>query len=212
MRQVLGTPIHARCAFRFNAPRAGARGHPETDARRGRAARDAGVVYARCAGADEFYQRADEYPEGHCPHSVELSPLSPTKLPKGRRVPLKGSAPTLSAITCPLHFPAVMGRSARVCVLDPAELYARTACMHAYFVWVLYEYVLDLADDCPVCVCLALWQRVGPVGVAGYYPSTPLTGPCGPGISVWQRWPRDVAEPCMPAEGCGSRALLRFLR
>ena len=77
----------------------------------------------------QSYQRADEY--------------------------LKGSVPPLSAITRPLHFPAVVGRSARVCVLDPAELYARTACMHAYFVWVLYEYVLDLADDCPVCVCLA---------------------------------------------------------
>ena len=158
-----------------------------------------------CAGADEFYQRADEYPEGHCPHSVELSPLllSPTKLPKGRRVPEAGSVPPLSAITRPLHFPAVVGRSARVCVLDPAELYARTACMHAYFVWVLYEYVLDLADDCPVRVCLAESGARG----RGRVLSTPLTCPCGPGISVWQRWARDVAKPCMPAEGCGSKVL-----
>ena len=80
----------------------------------------------------QSYQRADEYlKRAVCPHSA------------------------LSAITRPLHFPAVKGRSARVCVLDPAELYARTACMHAYFVWVLYEYVLDLADDCHVRVCLA---------------------------------------------------------
>ena len=125
----------------------------------------------------QSYQRADEY--------------------------LKGSVPPLSAITRPLHFPAVVGRSARVCVLDPAELYARAACMHAYFVWVLYEYVLDLADDCPVRVCLAESGARG----RGRVLSTPLTCPCGPGISVWQRWARDVAKPCMPAEGCGSKVL-----
>ena len=165
-----------------------------------------------CAGADEFYQRADERTrKGTACRSVELTtitPVSPTKLPKGRRVPEGQCAHTHSAITRPLHFPAVMGRSARVCVLDPAELYARTACMHAYFVWVLYEYVLDLADDCPVRVCLAESGARG----RGRVLSTPLTCPCGPGISVWQRWARDVAKPCMPAEGCGSRALLRFLR
>ena len=166
-----------------------------------------------CAGADEFYQRADERTrKGTACRSVELTtitPVSPTKLPKGRRVP-EGQCAHTQCYHTPAPLPRRNGTLSESMRTGPC----RTVCACCmYGMHTLYGYCMSMYWTLPMTVLYAcVWQRVGPVGVAGYYPSTPLTGPCGPGISVWQRWPRDVAEPCMPAEGCGSRALLRFLR
>ena len=106
----------ARCAFgaiglsRFNAPRAGHRSR-----RDGRL-----IVYARrLRGRGRVLPKGRRVP-GRAPacRSVELTDYHPSPRQSYQRADeyLKGSVPTLSAITRPLHFPAVMGRSARVCV------------------------------------------------------------------------------------------------
>ena len=124
-----------------------------------------------CAGADEFYQRADEYPEGHCPHSVELSPLllSPTKLPKGRRVP-EGQCAHTQCYHTPAPLPrrnGTLSESMRKYAYWTLQNCMRVlhVCMHT-----LYGYCMSMYWTLPMTVLYAcVWQRVGPVGVAGYY-------------------------------------------